>query len=106
MYSSNNKCVEAARTCSWSQEQGLHLTPSERFPPCLITNINLTWAEHELQKISQKVNISPADIETAVAIVDQAVQVGALDEPFPTIILVLFLHGLILLQHESYSYSE
>ena len=105
MYSSKNECVEAACTCSWSQERGLHLTPSDRFPPCPIANVNLTWAVHDLQIISQKDNISTADIEAAAGIVDQALQVGALDELIPKIVLVLLLRGLILLQHTSYSYS-
>jgi len=97
MYSSNNECVQAARTCSWSQEQGLRLTPSDRFPPCPITNVNLTWAAYALQNISQKDNISTADIEAAAGIVDQVLQVCALDELIPKIILILLLHGLILL---------
>jgi len=75
-YSSNNECVQAARTCLWSQEQGLHLTPSDRFPPCPITNVNLTWATHDLWNISQKDNISTADIEAAAGVVDRVLQVN------------------------------
>jgi len=104
-YSSNDECVQAARTCSWSQERGLHLTPSDIFPPCPITNVNLTWAVHDLWNISQKENISTADIEAAAGVVDRVLQVGALDELIPKIVLVLLLHGLILLQHANYSYS-
>jgi len=78
-YSSNNECVQAARTCSWSQERGLHLTPSDRFPPCSITNVNLTWAAHNLRNISQKDNISTADIEAAAGVVDRALQLHAMD---------------------------
>jgi hypothetical protein len=105
MYSSNNECVQTARTCSWSQERGLHLTPSDEFPPCPITNVNLTWAVNELRNISQKGNISTSDIEAAARVVDGALQVGALDELIPKIVLVLLLHLLILLQNASYSYS-
>jgi hypothetical protein len=105
MYSSNNECVQAARTCSWSQEHGLHLTRSEKYPPCPATNLILNTTVHDLRNISQKDNISPADIKVAAALVDQALQVGAWDEPIPIIITVLFLHVLILLQHEGYSYS-
>lgn len=105
MYNSSDACVQAARTCSWSQERGLHLTPSDRFLPCPITNVNLTWAANDLWNISQKDNISTADIEAAAGIVDRALQVGALDEFIPKIVFVLLLHGFILLQHASYSYS-
>jgi len=103
MYSSKDECVEAARTCLWSQEWGLHLTPPDRrFPPCPVRNLNLTWAADNLWNISRRDNISTADIEAATEIVDRALQVGALDEHA----LVLLLHGLILLQHASYSYSD
>jgi hypothetical protein len=105
MHSSNDECVQAARTCLWSQERGLHLTPSDKFPPCPITNVNLTWATHDLRNISQKENISTTDIEAAAGVVDRVLQVGALDKLIPKIVLVLLLHGLILLQHASYSYS-
>lgn len=102
VYSNKDKCAEAARTCVWSQERGLHLTPPDRFPPCPFTNVNLTWAAHNLWNTSQKDNISTADIEAAAEVVDQVLQVGALDE----YILVLLFHGLILLQHASDSYSD
>lgn len=105
MHSSNDECVQAARTCSWSQERGLHLTPADRFPPCPITNVNLTWAAQELWNISQKDSISTADIKAAAGVVDRALQVCALDEFIPKIVLVLILHGLTLLQHAGYSYS-
>jgi len=86
----------------WSKEQGLHLTPPERFPPCPVKNVNLTWAVENIRNISRNNNISTADIEAAAEVVDQALQVGALDEHN----LVLLLHGLILLQHASFSYSD
>jgi hypothetical protein len=97
--------VEAARTCSWNKEWGPHLTPSDQFPPCPTKNENLTWALLDLRTISQKENISTTDIEDAAEIVDRALQVRALDELIPKIVVVLLLHGLILLQHASYSYS-
>jgi hypothetical protein len=97
--------VEAARTCTWSQEQGLHLIPPDSIPPCPITNVNLTWAVHNLQNISKKDNISSADIKAAAGVVNQALQVGALDEPIPYMLFVLLLYDLILLRHESCEYS-
>jgi len=102
VFRNKDECVEAARTCVWSQEQGLHLTQLKRFPPCPDTNVNLTWATQNLWNISRKDNISTADIEAAAEVVDKVLQVGALDEH----VLVLLLHGLILLQHASYSYSD
>lgn len=105
MYKSNNPCVQAARTCSWSQERGLHLIPSDRFTHCPITKVNITWAAHELRNISQKDNISSEDIAAATRVVDEALQVGALEEPIPKIIFVLLLPGLILSKHESCSCS-
>jgi hypothetical protein len=65
---------------------GLHLTASHTLdsntlPLCSLTNVNLSWAAHDLQNIAQKGVISPKDLEAATTVVDKALQVGALLEP-------------------------
>jgi pterin-4a-carbinolamine dehydratase len=59
---------------------GLHLIAPHTgdfhtLPLCSIKNVNLTWAVHDVQNIAQKDVISATDLEAAIRVVNQALQV-------------------------------
>ena len=94
-------------TCGpWtSQEEGLEVPPQpDIVDPQPTTGVNLTWAAHDLHSISEKDGISPADIEAAAGIVNQALQVSALQEPICYMLVIILPYSLILLKQDRCKY--